>query len=280
MTRQTVLVTGAEGYIGRHVVMALAKLGHRVIAVDRVDRKDLKNCEVFVGDVLHDVEFVKSLPPADVLVHLAWQDGFKHNAPSHLANLGFHYGFIMQIVDAGCKHVVVMGTMHEVGYHEGAISEDTPCSPLSLYGIAKNALRQALSSVFRDKPICFQWLRGFYIYGDDLSNHSIFTKILESAAEGKKSFPFTTGKNKYDFCFVDQLANMIAASATQTEVAGIINCCSGEPITLAEVVERFITQHGLDIKLEYGAFPDRPYDSPAIWGDATKIKTIMEVRRD
>ena len=48
----------------------------------------------------------------------------------------------------------------------------------------------------------------------------------------------------------------------QREVTGIINCCTGQPISLAERVEQFIQEHGLKIKLEYGAFPDRPYDSP------------------
>ena len=42
-----------------------------------------------------------------------------------------------------------------------------------------------------------------------------------------------------------------------------------------EEIEGFIKKKGYSIKLEYGAFPDRPYDSPAVWGDATKINKIM-----
>jgi dTDP-6-deoxy-L-talose 4-dehydrogenase (NAD+) len=44
-------------------------------------------------------------------------------------------------------------------------------------------------------------------------------------------------------------------------------------------MEQFITEHGFDIKLNYGAFPDRPYDSPGVWGNATKISEIMNVNR-
>lgn len=44
---------------------------------------------------------------------------------------------------------------------------------------------------------------------------------------------------------------------------------------MAEQVETFIKEHGFDIKLEYGAFPDRPYDSPVIYGDDKKIKAIL-----
>lgn len=40
-------------------------------------------------------------------------------------------------------------------------------------------------------------------------------------------------------------------------------------------VERFIKQNGYDIELEYGAFPDRPYDSKAVWGNSAKIEKIM-----
>ena len=59
-------------------------------------------------------------------------------------------------------------------------------------------------------------------------------------------------------------------------VFGTINACCGKPETLASRVERFIKENNLDIKLEYGAFPDRPYDSLAIWGDNRKIQKIME----
>lgn len=64
--------------------------------------------------------------------------------------------------------------------------------------------------------------------------------------------------------------------ALQDEVNGIINCCSGQPMSLGDKVEQFIQEHGFKIKLDYGAFPDRPYDSPAVWGDAEKIHKIMK----
>ena len=106
-------------------------------------------------------------------------------------------------------------------------------------------------------------------------NNSIFCKLLLAAEEGKKIFPFTTGKNKYDFITVDELAKQLSAAIMQKEVTGIINCCSGKPMSLANRVEQFIEDHNLDIMLEYGAFPDRPYDSPCEYGDNTKIQIIM-----
>ena len=124
--------------------------------------------------------------------------------------------------------------------------------------------------------MCFQWLRGYYIYGDDQRNHSIFTKLQEADNNGQEWFPFTTGKTKYDFITVDDLAQQIACAITQDEVNGIINCCSGEPISLAEKIEGYIKEQNLKIRLDYGKYPDRPYDSPIIYGDASKIKQIMQ----
>lgn len=56
----------------------------------------------------------------------------------------------------------------------------------------------------------------------------------------------------------------------------MINICSGHPEKLADRVERFIKDNKYKIKLMYGAFPDRPYDSKAVWGDSRKIEGILQ----
>ena len=211
----------------------------------------------------------------DVCIHLAWRNGFVHNADSHIEDLPNHYTFLKNMIEGGLKHVVVMGTMHEVGYWEGAIDENTPTNPLSLYGIAKNALRQMVELLAKKSEVCFQWTRGYYIIGDDIKSNSIFSKIVQAEQAGNKKFPFTTGKNLYDFISLEELAKEIACVSLQTEVNGIINCCTGKPVSLAEQVESFIKEHNFKIRLEYGAYPDRAYDSPGVWGDAKKIQQIM-----
>lgn len=74
---------------------------------------------------------------------------------------------------------------------------------------------------------------------------------------------------------VEELGQQIAAVASQTDVVGIINVCSGQPISLAEKVESYIKENDLNIKLKYGAFPERQYDSPCIYGDTSKIMKIL-----
>lgn len=272
-----VAVTGASGYMGRYVVKELLNRGHQVVAVDlhykEVDeRAELSDAAIFSGDK----DIYRQLGTPDLCIHLAWQDGFIHNSPKHMENLSSHFVFLKNMIRGGCKNIAVMGTMHEIGYWEGKVDANTPCAPLSQYGIAKNALRQALLLFAENYDVNIFWLRAFYIMGDDKRNSSIFTKLLSAAEDGKKEFPFTTGKNQYDFIDIKDLAREIVAASTQTKYTGIINVCSGKPVSLGEKVEQFIKEKNLDITLKYGAFPDRPYDSKIIYGDSTVIREIMK----
>lgn len=272
-----ILVTGSGGYIGRHVVKALIDAGHNVIAASSsnngVDDRAIKvDCSIFgLG-----VNAYKHLKEPEICLHMAWRDGFLHNSETHMEDLSAHFVFLKNMINSGVKKIAVMGTMHEIGYWEGPIDENTPCNPASLYGIAKNSLRQALIQLAHQKDFDLYWLRAFYILGDDLHNHSLFSKILKMDKEGVKTFPFTTGKNLYDFISVKELASQISMSITQNEITGIINVCSGKPVSLSDKVNEFIKEHNLTIRPQYGAFPDRSYDSPGIWGDATKINKIIQ----
>jgi len=276
MTKK-ILVTGGGGYIGRHVVTVLLELGFEVYVADiHFDAEDKHVHHVTTPIFSGDKDIFKQLGSPDVLIHLAWRDGFRHNETSHIDGIPMHYTFLRNMIEGGLKHVVGMGTVHEIGYHEGVVDEATPTNPQSLYGVAKNSLRQAVEQLAHDQEVVFQWIRAYYIYGDEERSQSVLRKLLDAEARGEKTFPFTSGKNKYDFIHVEELSRQIAAVANQTDIQGIINCCSGQPITLAEKVEQFIDEQGLSIRLEYGAFPDRPYDSPGVWGDQTKISQILE----
>lgn len=270
-----ILVTGANGYIGMGVVKALLDKGADVIATDfscdNVDKRAvLMPCDLFsINDPYNN------LGKPDVLLHLAWRDGFKHASENHINDLAKHVKFIKEMAEAKTRQIAVMGSMHEVGFFEGSINENSPCNPQSLYGIAKNALRHSTELFAKEYGFVYQWLRGYYIVGNTSAGCSIFSKITQAAESGQKTFPFTSGENQFDFIDYDIFCEQIACAVMQTEVTGIINCCSGRPEKLADRVERFIKENNYDITLEYGKFPDRPYDSKAVWGDDSKIKRIM-----
>lgn len=274
-----VLVTGANGYLGQGVVTHLLNRGIEIVAVDfsveHVDaRADRRACDLFkTEDPYH------AFGEPDVLLHLAWRDGFVHYSDAHILDLPKHYAFLRRFAESDMKRIAVMGSMHEVGFFEGCIKEDTPCNPVSPYGIGKNALRELTEMLCRQMNKGFQWLRGYYIVGNSRYGASVFSKIAAAEEDGNEEFPFTTGQNQYDFLDYEVFCEQVACAVGQDEVNGIINICSGYPEKLADRVERFIVENGYRIKLKYGAFPDRPYDSKAIWGDGRKITMIMKNSR-
>lgn len=278
--KMKLLVTGANGYLGQGIVKAILDRGMNVVATDfccdYVDtRAEIISCDLFA--VENPFEFFGR---PDALLHLAWRDGFIHYSSSHIDDLPKHFSFIRKMAEEGCKQICGMGSMHEIGFFEGSINETTPCHPITPYGIGKNALRELTDVVCKQNGAIFQWLRGFYIVGNSERGCSIFSKITSAEKKGEKEFPFTMGQNQYDFIDYDEFANQVATAVCQKEVNGIINVCSGKPEKLADRVERFITDNNYGIKLKYGAFPDRPYDSKAVWGDARKINSMLSYFKD
>lgn len=270
-----ILVTGADGYLGKGIVKQLLDDGNEVIATGfNTDEVDPRATRISV-DLFKVEDPYNYFKQPDVLLHLAWRDGFVHNSLTHLTDLPKHYEFLKKMVDSKIGMISAMGSMHEVGFYEGSIHEDTPCNPMNLYGISKNALRESLEVLTKCTDTKAQWLRGYYIVDNNRKGASIFSKIAEAAYEGKKEFPFTMGQNQYDFLDYKSFCNYVSKAVEQDRVTGIINICSGHPEKLAIVVENFIEKNNYNIKLNYGAFPDRPYDSKAIWGSDKKIREIM-----
>ena len=269
-----IVVTGSDGYIGYGVVERLVTAGHEVLALG------LAPCGIkspFLEEIVGDAftyRFDNSHVP-DVLLHLAWRNGFSHSDPCHVDDLPRHYHFLESALEAGVPRIAVMGTMHEVGYHEGSVKDTTPCNPTTPYGVAKNALRQLTEGMCHSNGVKLQWLRGFYLSSSDGRGSSIFAKIVQASREGKSDFPFTSGRNAYDFLDYGEFCDQVVSAITQDDICGVINICSGMPVSLGNYIEKFIKDNNLSINLQYGQFPDRSYDSPAIWGDAEKIREIV-----
>lgn len=275
-----ILVTGASGYLGLGTVKQLLDDGLDVVAVDfktdRVDdRAQRMDCDLFS---VEDPYYYFGKP--DVVLHMAWRDGFNHNASSHIYDLPKHHDFLLKLFNSDVERIAIMGSMHEVGFYEGSIDENSPCNPMNLYGITKNALRHDVENMAKTRNIEYQWLRGYYIVGNTSYGCSIFSKLYKAASEEDKAdFPLTTGLNQYDFIDYDDFCFQVASAVEQDKVNGIINICSGRPEKLADRIERFIKENDFTIKLNYGAFPDRPYDSKAVWGNSHKIEKILLERK-
>lgn len=265
--------------MGKGVAKQLLDDGATVVATDFKDCYIDPRAEIVISDLFAVDNPYEYFGKPDVLLHMAWRDGFVHGSINHINDLPKHVDFITKMIAGGVKQVAVMGSMHEVGFFEGSINENTPCNPQSLYGISKNALRRIVELECKNKNVVFQWLRGFYIVGNTEDGCSLFSKIVQAAHKGQKEFPFTMGLNQFDFLDYEVFCQQVADTVEQTEVDGIINICSGRPEKLADRVERFIKENGFEVELKYGAFPDRPYDSKAIWGDDFKIRMIEKMKK-
>ncbi|MCM1284181.1 MAG: NAD(P)-dependent oxidoreductase, partial [Muribaculaceae bacterium] len=204
-----ILVTGANGYLGQGIVRQMLDHGHEVTATDfsvaDVDARAEKiACDLFA------VNFPSTyFGFPEVVLHLAWRDGFIHNSTAHIEDLLKHYIFLKKLIEDGVKQLAVMGSMHEVGFFEGSINEDTPTNPSSLYGISKNALRQSIMLLCKENSTILQWLRGYYIVGNSEYGASIFSKIVQAEKDGKETFPFTSGQNQWDFLDYEEFCNQV-----------------------------------------------------------------------
>lgn len=275
-----ILITGANGYIGQGVVAKLLNLQYEIIATDIILDKVDNRAKKIQADIFHLDNPYEDLGKPDIVLHLAWRNGFIHNSDTHILDLPKHYLFIKKMILSGIKQIGILGTMHEIGFYEGSIDEKTPTNPQNKYGIAKNALRELIELLAKEHKVVYQWIRGYYIIKNTSEGSSIFSKIVQAEQQNKLLFPFNTGMNQYDFIEYDEFCRQLSNIITQTEITGIINACSGYPQRLGEVVENFIKRNNYKIKLDYGVFPERIYDSKAVWGDNKKIKQIEERKKN
>ena len=154
-----VLVTGANGYLGQGIVQSILEKGHEVIATDISTKFVDKRARRIDGDLFSIENPYEYFEKPDVLLHLAWKDGFVHYSDAHIIELPKHYSFIQKMAQSDVKKISVMGSMHEIGFFEGSIDENTSCNPESFYGIAKNALREITKIYCKQNNKKYQWLR-------------------------------------------------------------------------------------------------------------------------
>lgn len=80
-----------------------------------------------------------------------------------------------------------------------------------------------------------------------------------------------------DYLPVEKVAERIVKISLQNTINGIINCCSGEPISIRKLVEDHIKKRSKSIKLNLGYYPYPDYVSMAFWGDRSKLEQILKL---
>jgi len=276
-----VALTGASGFIGRHVLAELARQPVAVTAVTR-DAAKLAN----VGRNVRVVEMDLASPHADdyerinrpdVLIHLAWAGLPNYNSLHHFeTELPRQYIFMKGLVEAGLPALLVTGTCFEYGMQSGVLSEELTPLPNNPYGYAKDALRRQLEFLQVKHSFALAWARLFYMYGEGQASTSLYPKLKEAVLRGDKVFNMSGGEQLRDYLPVDEVAAFLVTLALRQTDAGVVNVCSGKPISVRNLVEGWLKDNSwtIDLNLGHYAYPD--YEPMAFWGDNEKLKKILK----
>lgn len=156
---KSVIVTGASGFIGRHLVPALLKRKYQVY-ITCSNQKKLKkfswhkSVKVISLDINNKKTWNLKKLNSRNLIHLAWQNLPNYEKKFHLDhNLKSNYNFIKKLLNHKIKNIVVTGTCFEYGKKSGVIYSHYKPSPINNYAKAKNLLRIKLEKITEKKKL-------------------------------------------------------------------------------------------------------------------------------
>jgi dTDP-6-deoxy-L-talose 4-dehydrogenase (NAD+) len=275
-------VTGATGFVGRHLVAALLARGCEVRAVARNAETAATlpwiNAVEFIAADIHadDLNIPALTDGIDALVHLAWPGLPNYRALFHFEhNLMADYRFIKGAVEAGVSHVLVTGTCFEYGMQSGPLSEHTAPQPSNPYGLAKNTLRLFLQNLQQVQPFTLQWARLFYLHGEGQNPNSLLAALDRAIDAGDDSFNMSAGEQLRDYLAIETAAGYLAAIVQQREFDGVINCASGQPISVRALVEQRLRVRGASIQLNLGHYPYPTHEPMAFWGVTDRLQQLL-----
>jgi nucleoside-diphosphate-sugar epimerase len=277
-----ILVTGATGFIGHYVIGQLLARNCQVIATatssDKAADQPWYSKVVFIPFTIGDPQpgsLYEYFQRPDAMIHLAWHGLPNYKSAFHVeVNLPQQYAFLTTLIEEGLTDLTVTGTCFEYGMQEGCLSEDMPTLPANPYAIAKDQLRKQLEEFQRQKPFSLKWVRLFYMSGKGQNPNSLLSQLEKALDEGQESFNMSGGEQVRDFLPVEKVAAYITDIALQNEVLGIVNCCSGKPITIRNLVEEYVRLRNKNIRLNLGYYPYPDYEPMAFWGDNSKLKKV------
>jgi dTDP-6-deoxy-L-talose 4-dehydrogenase (NAD+) len=276
-----VAVTGAAGFIGSHVLDALARRGD--VEIVAVSRREIPAGRLppGAGQVILDIAAPTDadydrIGRPDVLVHLAWDGLPDYLSPHHFeTELPAQYRFLKMLIEGGLRSLLVTGTCYEYGMLDGELAEETIAAPASPYAHAKIALHRRLELLKASIPFALTWARLFYTWGPGQGSGSIFPMLRAAVERGDSSFPMSPGEQIRDYLAVEEMARILVALALRQEDLGPVNVCSGVPVRMRALVEQWLECNGWKIALDLGKYPYPTYEPLAFWGSTEKLERLL-----
>jgi len=277
-----VAVTGATGFVGEHILAALAKRDISIVAASRQipNAFPTDNDVTFVAlDISQATGAYERLGSPDVLIHLAWEGLPNYQSQRHVdVEMPAQLRFLDACMRDGLGRLVVAGTCFEYGLAEGELDEDRSTAPVTQYGTAKDALRRALEVACNRHGTELAWTRLFYLYGPGQGAGSLYTLLNRAIDEGQDSFDMSGGEQVRDFLPAHEAARLLAELALSPGAAGIFNICSGVPVKVRELASRWIQARQSKISMNLGKLPYSPIEPMSFWGSRRRLETFLGVR--
>ncbi len=265
--RGRVLLTGATGFLGSHVIGQLLAVGYEVHALARTPGVDA-GVSWHAADLLDDRQaraVVEKLRP-DHLVHLAWyaEHGRFWTAPENADWVAATLRLLAFFAASGGLRAVLAGSCAEYDWGQdyercreldGPGGPATPTRPSTMYGVAKHAAHGVSEAYALASGVSLAWARVFLLYGPGEDPRRLVPSVARALLAGQPA-ETTDGTQVRDLMHVEDVAAGIVALLS-SGVEGPVNVASGEGVAIRTVLELLAEACERPELLRLGALPRR-----------------------
>lgn len=294
----TILVTGAAGFIGSHVCDALLARGDSVLGLDNVNdyyapaRKRANVSEVagaaearrftFVEGDIRDRNLVNNLFAEhrfSAVIHLAAMAGVRASVAAPHLYADVNIGGTLTLLEAArtqqTRNFVLASTSSVYGNTKRIpFSEDDCCDrPMSPYAASKRAAEMMGHTYHHVYGLNFTALRFFTVYGPRGRPDMMLYKVADSIASGNTVPLYNNGQMYRDWTYVADIVQGVVAAADRPLGYEVINLGRGQPVLLADFVRLFENLCGKRSNLEAAPMPAS--DVPSTCADISKAKRLL-----
>ena len=244
-----ILITGATGFIGGHIVGQIHASGHDIQALSLEKDANESNTENIqwlygdLGDVASLKPAIKNFDP-EVVIHLAWQGIPDYSESISVINLNNSiqlFDFIAE--ETNCKKIIVAGSCFEYGNNKGVCKESDPIQIKSFFSWSKHSLYQYLLLKCNQKGVELIWFRIFYVYGPGQRVGTLIPAMVQ-ALKGDKIPDIHFPLNKNDFVYVEDIAKAFQLAVDVKVDTGIYNLGCGISKSVYDIC-RIVEKHML-----------------------------------